>query len=53
MLRSDKLPDPQGGYLFYAQVAATRPPSDFTPRVIPYFFAIAVRLEMPFILWHH
>jgi starch phosphorylase len=53
MARGDRLPDREGGYLFYAQVAATRPSSDFTPRVIPYFPDVAVPLEMPFILWHH
>jgi glycogen phosphorylase len=53
MTRGDKLPDREGGYLFYAQVAATRPSSDFTPRIIPYFPDVAVPLEMPFILWQH
>ena len=37
MARGDKLPDREGGYLFTAQVPATRPASDFTPRLIPYF----------------
>jgi glycogen phosphorylase len=53
MTRGEKLPDREGGYLFYAQVAATRPPGDFTPRLIPYFPGVAVPLEMPFILWQH
>ena len=53
MTRGDKLPDRDGGYLFTAQVPATRPPADFTPRIIPYFPGVAVPLEIPLILWHH
>ena len=53
MARGDKLPDREGGYLFTAQVPATRPASDFTPRLIPYFPGVAVPLEIPLILWHH
>ena len=53
MARGDKLPDREGGYLFTAQVPATRPASDFTPRLIPAFSGVAVPLEIPLILWHH
>jgi starch phosphorylase len=53
MVRGDKLPDREGGYGFTAQVPATRPAADFTPRLIPYFAGVAVPLEIPFILWHH
>jgi starch phosphorylase len=53
MARGDKLPDREGGYLFTAQVPATRPSGDFTPRLIPYFPGTAVPLEIPLILWHH
>ena len=53
MARGDKLPAREGGYLFTAQVAATRPPGDFTPRLIPYFPGVAVPLEIPLILWQH
>ena len=52
MARGDKLPDREGGYLFTAQVPATRPASDFTPRLIPYFSGVAVPLEIPLILWY-
>ena len=52
MARGDALPDREGGYLFTAQVTATRPASDFTPRLIPYFPGVAVPLEIPLILWH-
>ena len=53
MARGDKLPDREGGYLFTAQVPATRPAGDFTPRIIPYFPGVAVPLEIPLILWQH
>ena len=53
MARGDKLPDREGGYLFTAQVPATRPAGDFTPRLIPAFSGVAVPLEIPLILWHH
>jgi glycogen phosphorylase len=51
MARGDKLPDREGGYLFTAQVPATRPAGDFTPRLIPYFPGVAAPLEIPLILW--
>jgi starch phosphorylase len=40
-----------GGYAFRAAVLATRPPSDYTTRVIPYFDGVAVPLEAAQILW--
>jgi starch phosphorylase len=39
--------------LYTAEVPATRPASDFTPRVIPKFPGVAVPLEMNLILWQH
>ena len=53
MTQGDKLPNREGGYLFTAQVPATRPAGDFTPRIIPYFPGVAVPLEIPLILWQH
>jgi len=53
MARGDKLPNRERGYLFTAQVPATRPAGDFTPRLIPYFPGVAVPLEIPLILWQH
>ena len=53
MARGDKLLDREGGYLFTAQVPATRPAGDFTPRLVPNFPGVAVPLEIPLILWHH
>ncbi len=53
MLRGDRLPDREEGYLFTARVPATRPAGDFTPRIIPCIPGVAVPLELPLILWHH
>jgi starch phosphorylase len=53
MERGERLPDREGGYLFTALAPATRPPGDFTPRLVPYFADVAVPLEIPLILWHH
>jgi len=39
------------GYVYGAQVPATRPPTDYTARVIPHFSGVAVPLEAPQILW--
>jgi starch phosphorylase len=40
-----------GGYAYSATVPATRPPLDYTTRVIPYFDGISVPLEAKQILW--
>jgi glycogen phosphorylase len=53
MVQGDKLPEREGDYLFTAQVPATRPAGDFTPRLIPCFSGVAVPLELPLILWYH
>jgi glycogen phosphorylase len=53
MARGDKLPDRERGYLFTAQVPATQPAGDFTPRLNPSFYGVAVPLEIPLILWQH
>lgn len=40
-----------GGYVYSATVAADRPSSDYTARVMPHFDGVAVPLENPRILW--
>jgi len=40
-----------GGYLYGAEVRATRPASDYTPRLIPGYPGVAVPLEADQILW--
>ena len=39
------------GYVYGAQVPATRPTTDYTARVIPYFSGVAVPLEATQICW--
>jgi starch phosphorylase len=40
-----------GGYGYRAQVPASRPPADYTARVIPYYDGVSVPLEGGHILW--
>jgi len=42
-----------GGYVYGAQVPATRPAADFTARLIPHYSGVAVPLESDRILWQH
>ncbi len=51
MLRVQKLADAEDGYIYRAQVPATRSAADFTARVIPHHPGVAVPLEAPQILW--
>jgi starch phosphorylase len=37
--------------VYRASVPATRPATDFTPRIVPAVDALAVPLELPYILW--
>jgi len=39
------------GYVYNASVALTRPTTDYTARVLPYFPGVAVPLEAALILW--
>jgi glycogen phosphorylase len=41
------------GFIYSAEVPATRPASDYTTRIIPYCKGIAVPLEAAAILWQH
>ena len=40
------------GYVYRASVPASRPATDYTVRIIPYFSGVAVPLEADRILWH-
>jgi starch phosphorylase len=53
MARVTKLEGTANGYRYYASVSATRPASDYTPRVIPNFSGVTVPLETNLILWQH
>jgi glycogen phosphorylase len=53
MTRGEKLINSENGWVYTVPVPATRPASDFTPRIIPQYPGIVVPLEMNLILWHH
>jgi starch phosphorylase len=51
MKRVRELVSASGGYVYSAAVSATRPPADYTARVIPHRDGVAIPLEDPRILW--
>ena len=53
MKKENELPDRKGVYVYTAQVPASRPAGDFTPRLIPRIDGVAVPLETSLILWQH
>ncbi len=52
MERMDTQGEASTGLRYTASVPASRPPGDFTPRVVPYRQRASVPLEAPFILWY-
>jgi glycogen phosphorylase len=51
MNRGEQLVGSANGFLYTAQVSATRPASDYTPRLVPYKAGAHVPLEAAQILW--
>jgi len=51
MKRGQQLAGASGGYAYSARVPATRPPADYTARVIPHCDGVAIPLEDARILW--
>ncbi|MBV9769787.1 MAG: alpha-glucan family phosphorylase [Bryobacterales bacterium] len=49
--RSREIPGSSGGWVYSGSVAASRPVSDFTPRVVPFKLGASVPLEANQILW--
>jgi len=49
--RGERLAGTANGFLYTARVPASRPASDYTPRLIPAHAGALVPLESPFILW--
>ena len=45
------LADESGGYVYSATVPATRPPTDYTARVLPQYKGVSIPLEAARILW--
>lgn len=50
--RGARLVGSTNGFLYTAQIPASRPAGHFTPRLIPRHSGALVPLEAPFILWH-
>ena len=51
MSRGDQLPGSINSYLYKGKVDASRPSSDYTPRIIPWHFAARIPLENQQVLW--
>jgi starch phosphorylase len=51
MVPAKKAEGVDNGHIYKVSVAATRPSSDYTPRIIPNFPGISVPLETNLILW--
>jgi starch phosphorylase len=51
MTRGERHVGSANGYFFSARVPASRPRTDYTPRLVPYHAGATVPLEAPFILW--
>jgi starch phosphorylase len=45
------VPDKSGGHVYSATVPSARPPTDYTPRVMPRCDGAAIPLEDPLIIW--
>jgi len=51
MQRGEQLVGSANAFVYVASVPATRPASNYTPRVVPYKIGASVPLEAPFIRW--
>ena len=51
MERVRQLVGATNGYVYHANVPATRPATDYTARLIPFHNGVTIPLEMPYILW--
>jgi starch phosphorylase len=52
MSRGDRVAETTSTFTYSASVPASRPASDYTPRIVPRHAGAFVPLEAPFILWH-
>jgi len=52
MTRAKVADAPTNTYLYEAEIKTSRPPADFTPRVIPALGGAMVPLEAPQVLWY-
>jgi starch phosphorylase len=51
MTPGERLAGADAGLTYAARVAATRPASDYTPRIVPHHEDVSVPLEASSILW--
>ncbi|MBV8728404.1 MAG: hypothetical protein JO336_01210 [Acidobacteriia bacterium] len=51
MTRAQALAGSVGGYLYTGEVPASRPATDYTPRIVPSYPGVNVPLEARQILW--
>src|SRR5262249_32215180 len=51
MRRSGETAGQSRGFVYSASAPASRPPGDYTPRLIPYMAGVAIPLEAAEILW--
>jgi starch phosphorylase len=52
MARGERLSGSTSGFVYTAQIPASRPVADYTPRLVPARPGALIPLEAPFILWH-
>jgi len=52
MTRAERLVGSENAFTYTAQLPATRPAADYSPRLVPQHPGAFVPLEAPFILWH-
>jgi glycogen phosphorylase len=52
MSRGERLVGSTNGFTYTAQIPASRPVADYTPRLVPQHAGAFVPIEAPFILWH-
>ena len=51
MKQSESIPGTVNGFLYHADIITNRPPSDFTPRVVPYHANAHIPAEINHIQW--
>jgi starch phosphorylase len=52
MTRASVVDAPTNTYRYEAEIKTSRPPADFTPRVVPALGGAMVPLEAPQVLWY-
>jgi glycogen phosphorylase len=53
MNRNERLVGSANGFMYTTRIPATRPATDYTPRLVPYHSEALVPLEATFVLWHN